>query len=785
MNGTIFRPRGHSEFFSPVEGDTFAQFIDFLRSEEKIDDRGIEIIRSNAIRILSKCLHPNCHGDHNTIPPEGRTNVHVADVQSGKTLTMCSVLALAYDNGIHLTTILTGTKNILKAQSIDRIQETLWAIDPGNEKFYVVTNLKNQDQIPLRLAELTRTKRFTLPKMIIFTLLKEAGSITKLAGFLRQAGVSSLPIPSLMMDDEADQASPNTDVADKYGGASSTYTAIKKLRSVHSIYHTFIQVTATAQGLFCIPEDDFLSPEYVTLSDRNQNYIGIDKYFGSKEAQQRYIFRIPAEDITNPGTASEPPQSLVDAVDYYLVAVSVLRSIGEKKPLSMLCHPHSRQSEHTRYKHWIEKRITFFKDLIDEGEEEIVFDGLKKWFDECRKKSGAFYELSYSSVKEAIGKTIEGSIVITIINTNNTIDSLDTFWKEKNHILIGGSSIERGFTVVGILVTYLCRSTGMNSDTIQQRARFCGYKSELHLHASRLWLDEENIRFFRHYIVTEKSVRNRLAQHIDERKPFLKSGFAITMLKGFRPTRTNIHKSLNTGSVSEWFSPGYSHFLEQEDRISNVRLLSDLLVRLAHKFCRTEQDKNKRAFFCNQLTIADLKIILSQFKTNLSNTAARELILSVLESFPDDYPDSLFIHACWLCDTAALQYSRLSECMADSSPLTSAQSYSYPKALIQGRTLKNGASRKTLKIDSADLSAYSINLRRGATKNYLRDDDLVDPDHVTIQFSFFDFQLDEKSFGDMPDHSGYATALKLFNPGLAGVVQVKLPELGNWIAFSQ
>ena len=91
------------------------------------------------------------------------------------------------------------------------------------------------------------------------------------------------------------------------------------------------------------------------------------------------------------------------------------------------------------------------------------------------------------------------------------------------------------------MVTYLCRTTGKNSDTIQQRARFCGYKSHNHLLLSRLWLDQENIDFFSNYIVTETSVRSGLKANIDRRKPFLKAGFSIPLYQGYRPTRLNVH----------------------------------------------------------------------------------------------------------------------------------------------------------------------------------------------------------------------------------------------------
>ena len=68
---------------------------------------------------------------------------------------------------------------------------------------------------------------------------------------------------SLILDDEADQASLNTLIRRK-GEKSSTYKLINSLIKSHSSHTTFIQVTATASALFCIPSDDPLSPTKIS-----------------------------------------------------------------------------------------------------------------------------------------------------------------------------------------------------------------------------------------------------------------------------------------------------------------------------------------------------------------------------------------------------------------------------------------------------------------------------------------------------------------------------------------
>ena len=68
-------------------------------------------------------------------------------------------------------------------------------------------------------------------------------------------------------------------------------------------------------------------------------------------------------------------------------------------------------------------------------------------------------------------------VVITEVNARRG-ETPKVNWREHYaHILVGGQTLDRGFTVEGLTVTYMPRSLGSrNIDTIQQRARFFGYK---------------------------------------------------------------------------------------------------------------------------------------------------------------------------------------------------------------------------------------------------------------------------------------------------------------------
>ena len=199
-----------SKFWEPIKGETFNSFIYFVKNERGIKDpHDINIIENNAVNILKKCVYD----EKTTVNSTKRTILHLGEVQSGKTLAMCSVIALAYDNDFLISTVLTGTKNILKSQNQNRIKEVLDAIDSGNKKFIYYSEPNENDQLNTQLGDLIKENKFIKKKkMIVFTMLKHQSKINKLSKIFTKQDlrVDQFPIKSLILDDEADQASPNT-----------------------------------------------------------------------------------------------------------------------------------------------------------------------------------------------------------------------------------------------------------------------------------------------------------------------------------------------------------------------------------------------------------------------------------------------------------------------------------------------------------------------------------------------------------------------------------------------
>lgn len=117
--------------------------------------------------------------------------------------------------------------------------------------------------------------------------------------------------------------------------------------------------------------------------------------------------------------------------------------------------------------------------------------------------------------------------------------------------------MDRGFTVEGLTVTYMPRGPGVgNADTIQQRARFFGYK-RAYLGFCRIYLEQGALTALEAYVAHEEEMRRQLeivrdsGQHLSEWKR------AFVLAPDLKPCRKNvIQYDYARGNYADaWFAP--------------------------------------------------------------------------------------------------------------------------------------------------------------------------------------------------------------------------------------
>lgn len=516
--------------WKPVAGEAIRRLGHLLVSTSELpSEEAFAEIESSAKRILARCE-----------PPEGasarRTGLVVGYVQSGKTMSMTTVAALARDNGIRVVVIFAGaTKNLMR-QSRDRFENYLSPSSGPNQSWVLWdSDRMSVGKLGSQLRDLLSEWGDTgtpeqWKRTLLITVMKNHAHLRALRTLFDAADMSG--VPSLIIDDEADQAGLNTTP----GGAlaSTTHRMIAQVRGKLP-HHSYLQYTATPQAPLLISLIDMLSPDFALVLQAGEAYTGGDTFFKSASPLVRTI---PRSDLFEAGDPpSHPPQSLLEALRVFFVGAASLAGPLPNRWISMLVHPSQRRSDHSRFVTWI-RRVKQQWDLLlatpkgDPDREDLLRD-LETARQELRMTVPTLEpQANLLPALQILLKRCQ----VTAVNSESG-DEIQ--WSNSPvHILVGGEKLNRGYTVKGLTVTYMPRGAGgWNADTIQQRARFLGYKAG-YLGYCRVYLDPDVRAAYENYVEHESNVRRQLKGWEDRPLAGWKRAFLLD--SDLRPTRRNV-----------------------------------------------------------------------------------------------------------------------------------------------------------------------------------------------------------------------------------------------------
>ena len=295
--------------WAPVAG---AETLDFLSA--MVPEGSRDSVLEASVSIIAK-----------GVPPTGQigqeTGLVVGYVQSGKTMSFETVTALAHDNAFQIVIVVAGIANPLLEQSTGRLRRDLQLDDPNRPRRWIqFQNPSSGDAtVPAIRDVLNDWHDSNTPeeyrKTILITVLKNHRRLRHLTDLIRALDVER--VPALIIDDEADQASLNIDVAQ--GEVSTIYRCLMALRQALPI-HTYLQYTATPQAPLLVSIIDSLSPSFVQVLEPGDAYVGGREFFAD---DLRYIRVIPPQDVpTNANPLAEPPDSLLDALHVFMIGVT-------------------------------------------------------------------------------------------------------------------------------------------------------------------------------------------------------------------------------------------------------------------------------------------------------------------------------------------------------------------------------------------------------------------------------------------------------------------------------
>jgi hypothetical protein len=539
--------------WDPVIGEETRKVIEDAPAESQ------QSIQDQAVETLSQCVPPDHHSGE-------RTGIVVGHIQSGKTLSYTTVSALAHDNGYRLVIVLAGMTTELLNQTYRRLSSDL-STGPLHGNWQIFST---SDGLP-RNAEMSISNTLQeweeggdhSSESVLITVMKNTHHLSEVTDLLSSLDLAG--VPTLIIDDEADQASLNTKARSEEEEQSSIHSSILDIRS-YLPHHTFLQYTATPQAPLLISLIDQLSPDFANVLTPGDEYVGGHKFFS--EYRDQLVRTIPEDETPedlNP--RMPPPESLIAALRNFFVGATasyINEDPGTPQNRSMMIHPDRLTDTHEIYLEWVAMITEHWRNVLrgDHGEEdrEELLEDLREEYNELYDK-GSHIEGFDASNKIPDFEEIVDRLPRVLVRTNVQPINQDSDGVEWNrsfaHVLVGGQKLGRGFTVEGLTVAYMPRGRGVgNADTIQQRARWFGYKQN-YLGFCRVFLTADMAHAYGSYVEHEESMRRELEEHIETGEPLTDWRRRFLLDRSLRATRrTVLAEDYQHGEFSDsWFRP--------------------------------------------------------------------------------------------------------------------------------------------------------------------------------------------------------------------------------------
>ncbi|MBC7632573.1 Z1 domain-containing protein [Aeromicrobium sp.] len=491
-----------------------------------------------------------------------RRGLVAGQVQSGKTGNYIGLMCKAIDAQYKLVIVLAGIHNSLRAQTQARVDEGVLGfstekalrsdlagaglVGVGHQGFLHVnsfTSRKETGDFSLKVAE-TVGVAVGGADPVVLVVKKNKSVLTNILKWATSLKAVEDPetgrmvvqnVPILIIDDEADQASVDTNGPKR--GSTDEYDPpvinglIRKLLNQFQ-QSAYVGYTATPfANIFIDPDVEHdtagksLFPQSFILSlPAPTNYVGPSRVFGLKEDVTRNIEPLEAlpmvrsiEDYETwipdrhgkeimPG---DMPDSLRDAILSFVLTVAVRRWRGQRnRHNSMLVHVTRFTAVQKLVRDQVIGELDRIKNRIEQGDprtDSLWLTAQALFEDDFVPTARKF--ASTEDVADQVGpmptwRQLEAELriavgVIGVREVNGTVkDSLDYVDHPEglNVIAVGGAKLSRGLTLEGLSVSYYLAGSRMY-DTLMQMGRWFGYRPG-YLDLCRLYTtDELNRRY--------------------------------------------------------------------------------------------------------------------------------------------------------------------------------------------------------------------------------------------------------------------------------------------------
>lgn len=434
----------------------------------------------------------------------------VGYIQSGKTAMMAALMARAADEGYKLFIVLGGLWKDLRSQTQRRLdQEITGDSDNLSDGPFVQHDIN----IP-RWARLTQsgldgdfeagTTNDLDPKTPKLAVIKKNKRIESLLKWLEKTRASLGDFPTIIIDDEADQGSINTNFGKKDDDGedidpSATNKRIRDLLRAlpKSVYIGFTATPFANVLIDASAEDDLYPKDFIATLPEPPGYFGPRKLFGlgmepsdlstdKKEKPTldaiRYIEDIDLDQIDEALEGrGKAPRILGDALlSFVLSSCGRLARGQEREHFSMLVHPSQRTDPHKIFANAIDEELQLLKGAAARPAKfpDIMKQAREMWESDFQRvtkeqQDSDITEYNFDTIWK-FAKSLTEAIEIKILNTKSQ-DALDYKGTPKRYVVVGGNRLSRGLTLEGLSVSLFTRDSSQY-DTLLQMGRWFGFR---------------------------------------------------------------------------------------------------------------------------------------------------------------------------------------------------------------------------------------------------------------------------------------------------------------------
>lgn len=558
-----------------------------LLSSKSMPPKVLDAMNSRNEKVLDLAGDPEKQGNWS------RRGLVIGDVQSGKTANYLALFNKAADAGYRVFILLAGNTDKLRQQTQARVDEGFIGRDTKKHQMGsagiehgvanklgigLVANIKtnnlttyNSDFAAGISGTVVHLDQASAPT--VFVIKKNKTILNNLTKWLQNSNPGGkVKAPVLLLDDEADYASINTNSSDR--DATAINQGIRDLLNVFE-RNSYVGFTATPFANVLIDEqneEDLFPRNFIYCLESPSNYFGPTAMF-DEDADGRNRF---LEDLYDGESAfpfkhkagvsiSALPETLEDAIRVFFLtnAIRDLRQNQETKPRSMLVNV----SRFVRVQHQIYDLIG---DFVSETRDSLKYEK-KSTSAEWAKIQTSFEKHfvdvpeTWDAVRETLVSSIE-DIAVHVVNSKNKSDAWESIYDgpRARIIAVGGDVLSRGLTLEGLSTSYFYRRS-LAYDTLMQMGRWFGYRDG-YRDLCKLWIDKEVALWYRDIsdaIVELKSDLGEMASRKLEPSQF---GLAVRCHPGSMLMVTARNKALRS---------------EKQPKEINVRDISTETSRLA------------------------------------------------------------------------------------------------------------------------------------------------------------------------------------------------------------